>query len=208
MSTLYTRYDPETGEILDGGSITDETLEALVAMGVPLILDVAASKETHYVQTDPLEIVAYTETELAARAAMEAGWLWQMPERVAVDARDLEASKAQKNAEINQKRLAANKSSFLFAGKSIACDELSMIDIQAMNGMILLINGLPPGFNNQWKAMDNTYVAIPDKAAWITFYGAMVATGQANFDHAQDLKDALAEATTTAEVDAITWEGE
>jgi hypothetical protein len=206
MNVSFTIFDPLTGEIDHSGNVSDETFEYYVTSGAHAILDVEADKRTHYVRLTDLEIVEYTEEERVAIAAIKPGWVWQMPERVAVDARELADTKMQKNAEINQKRLAANKSSFLFAGKSIACDELSMIDIQAMNGMILLINGLPPGFDNQWKAMDNTYVSIPDKAAWIAFYGAMVATGQSNFDHAQELKSALAAATTTAEVDAISWE--
>jgi hypothetical protein len=122
------------------------------------------------------------------------------------DDRTIEECKAHKNAEINQKRLTANRTSFPFAGKSIACDELSMLDIQSLNGIVALIGDLPPGFANQWKAIDNTYVAIPDKSTWIAFIGAMVATGQANFDHSQTLKVALAEATTNTDVDAITWE--
>lgn len=121
------------------------------------------------------------------------------------DTRELATAKATKNAEINQKRLEANRSSFVFAGKEIACDELSMLDIQSLNGMITLIGDLPPSFQKQWKAIDNTYVAIPDKNTWIAFMGAMVNAGTNNFNRAQTLKAALAEATTNAEVDAIEW---
>jgi hypothetical protein len=132
-------------------------------------------------------------------------WLEGATEPSWRDDRTIEECKAEKNAEINQKRLAANRTSFPFAGKSIACDELSMLDIQSLNGIVALIGDLPPGFANQWKAIDNTYVAIPDKSTWIAFIGAMVSTGQANFDHSQALKVTLAEATTNAAVDGITW---
>jgi hypothetical protein len=135
------------------------------------------------------------------------GGVWTCPVDVLVwrDDRTLEECRTEKNAEINQKRLLANRTSFVFAGKTIACDELSMLDIQSLNGIVALIGSLPPGFANEWKAIDNTYVAIPDKATWIAFMGAMVSTGQANFDRAQELKAALAAATTNADVDAITW---
>lgn len=51
--------------------------------------------------------------------------------------------------------------------------------------------------------MDNTYVAIPDKATWVQFYGAMVAAGMTHFNHAQALKSQLSAATTAAQVEAV-----
>lgn len=123
-----------------------------------------------------------------------------------MDVRTLAEAKAAKNAEINAARLAANRASFTFGGKAIACDELSALDIASMNGIVALIGAMPPGWPGAWKAMDNTYVSIPDRATWIVFYGAMVQAGQSNFSHAQTLKAALAAATTNAEIDSITWE--
>lgn len=121
------------------------------------------------------------------------------------DDRTIEGAKAMKNAEINQKRLLANRTSFLFAGKSIACDELSMLDIASANGIITLTGAMPPNWPGGWKAIDNTYVPIPDKATWVSFFAAMVQAGTDNFNHSQTLKSALAAATTNAAVDSIEW---
>lgn len=122
-----------------------------------------------------------------------------------VDTRDLTSLKEDKNAEINAARLAANQSYFIYGGKQIACDPLSRSDIDGVNGVVSLTGSLPSGFPNVWKAMDNTYVPIPNRETWISFYGAMITQGTINFNKSQSLKNQLAAATTKEEVDAITW---
>jgi hypothetical protein len=129
---------------------------------------------------------------------LDAGGQW-------VDPRTLADLKLTKNAEINAARLAANRGTFTFAGKQIACDELSRSDIDGFNGIVSLTGTLPPDWIGFWKTADNDYLAIPDVATWTGLYAAMVAQGQANFAHSQALKAALAAAATAAEVEAIVW---
>jgi len=119
------------------------------------------------------------------------------------DPRTLADLKAAKNAAINSARLRANQSHFMFAGKQIAVDPLSRSDIDAMHGTVLMLQAMPAGWPGAWKAMDNTFVAIPDVATWGAFYGAMVAQGMQNFAHSQALKAQLDAATTPAEVEAV-----
>ena len=114
-------------------------------------------------------------------------------------------AKTAKALEINLARAAANQSTFTFAGKQIACDQLSRSDIDAINGRVATRGTLPPSFPGAWKAVDNTYVGIPDVATWNAFYDAMVAQGTVNFVKAQTLKAALAAANTPAEIAAVTW---
>lgn len=118
---------------------------------------------------------------------------------------DLVALKAAKNAEINAARLAANFSTFPYAGKAIACDQLSRSDIDGTNGFVSLYGSLPPGWPGGWKAVDNTYVPISSVADWKAFYSSMFAAGNANFAKAQALKDQLEAATTPEEVQSINW---
>lgn len=113
--------------------------------------------------------------------------------------------KSAKNAEINAWRLKVNRSTFTHAGKVFACDELSRSDIDGANGMIANLGAMPPGWPGGWKAVDNTVLPIATVADWKAFYGSMFASGNANFIHAQDLKTALAAATTAAQVAAIVW---
>lgn len=163
-----------------------------------------ATSSTHYVSAG--ELLAYDEVAQAAKASPPNSFVqWSNAEMAWVDHRSLVECKASKSAEINAARLAANRTSFTFSGKAIACDELSRGDIDGVNGIVSLTGALPPGFPNAWKAMDNTYVAIPDVATWVSFYGAMVAKGTENFAHSQELKAALAAATTPEEVEAIAW---
>lgn len=121
---------------------------------------------------------------------------------------DIDALLANKNAEINAARLQANQTSFTYAGKEFASDPLSRGDIDAMNGMVTLLNALPPGWLGFWKAADNTFLPIEDVATWVEFYGAMVNQGMLNFQHAQWLKaqlQAAYEAGDIAAMQAISW---
>lgn len=124
---------------------------------------------------------------------------------VADEAGTLEGAVFRKNLEINEARWKANTTSFQFNGKDIACDPLSRSDIDAVQAIVSRFDALPLNFPGAWKAMDNQYVLIPDVATWDAFFGAMVATGQANFMHSQTLKSALASATTVEEVNEIHW---
>jgi hypothetical protein len=122
-----------------------------------------------------------------------------------IDGNDLESLKARTRTMINLWRLTANRSSFQFTGKTIACDELSRSDIEGVNGYVALTGSLPPNFPGAWKAIDNSYVAIPDVSTWTQLFGAMVAQGTSNFGRSQALKGIVAAATTAAQLDAIHW---
>lgn len=137
------------------------------------------------------EVVALTPEELAQRAADAAA--------------ALEAARTAKNAAINVARLAANFGTFPHAGKVFACDQLSRSDIDGTNGYVALYGALPVGWPGGWKAVDNTYTAIADVAAWKAFYSSMFAAGNANFAYAQALKAQLESAQTIEDVEAIQW---
>ena len=118
---------------------------------------------------------------------------------------DLTSLKELKNSEINEARLAANFSTFPYSGKVFACDQLSRSDIDGTNGFVSLYGTLPPAWPGGWKAVDNTYISITTVQDWKDFYSSMFAQGNANFIHAQALKDKLQLATTAKEIQEITW---
>lgn len=132
-------------------------------------------------------------------------WADDAPAPAWVETASLDELRSKKNAEINASRMTANFSHFTYSGKQIACDALSRGDIDGVNGYVSLTGTFRTGWHGVWKAMDNTYVPIATVDDWKAFYAAMVDQGQANFDHAQDLKASLASATTAEQVDAITW---
>lgn len=113
--------------------------------------------------------------------------------------------RAAKNEAINSWRAAANQSVFSHAEKKIACDQLSRSDIDGVANHISLFGTFPDGFPGGWKATDNTMIPLLDIDSFRALYASMTAQGTANFNHAQDLKAALAAATTPDEIEAITW---
>jgi hypothetical protein len=131
---------------------------------------------------------------------------WNIETKEWEDLRSIADLKVIKNSIINESRLKANRDKFSFNNKDFACDELSRSDIDGVNGIVTLTGQLPPGWPGGWKAIDNTYVPIPDVATWVAFYAAMVTKGTQNFAHAQALKIMLSNATTKEEIESITWE--
>lgn len=132
-------------------------------------------------------------------------WAWSAEAHRWFATPTLAALKAAKRGEINKARLTANRSSFAFAGKQIACDELSRGDIDGITSAVALTGELPPDFPGAWKAVDNTYVPISDVATWGSLVAAMVARGTANFARSQSLKALLEAAATADAVAAISW---
>ena len=192
-----------TGEILRSVICESDQVAAQVQAGEVLDLHDTAGNGTHHFVSGA--VMAYTAPHAAEKAERRGDAVWSNVAFAWQDLRSLAEVKLAKNAEINESRMTANRETFTFAGKLIACDELSRSDIDAVNGMVSLTNVLPPGFPGGWKAVDNTYVAIPDLAAWISFYGAMVQQGTANFNYAQALKATLLAATTIADSEQISW---
>lgn len=158
----------------------------------------------HETQMDMLEadlgadLPEYTALIATVRAAIHV----PTPEELAAQ---LVAVKAAKNLQITLWRAAENQSYFTYAGKQIACDALSRSDIDAVANSIALTGGFPAGFPNAWKAMDNSYVAIPDVDTFKALHAAMTDQGTVNFGRSQTLKAALAAATTVEQIDAIVW---
>ena len=187
-------YDPVTGVILQSVNAPDLAGVNVGAGLLALEVDSMVRDDLFYVSGSGL--VAYPTRPNAFDQWSGTAW---------IDSRDLNSVKLTRNGMINSARLAANQSTFTFLGKLIACDELSRSDIDAVSGLVALTGVLPPGFPGGWKAIDNTYVAIPDKATWVSFYAAMVAQGVTNFNHAQTLKATLVAALTITEAEAITW---
>lgn len=126
-------------------------------------------------------------------------------EEQAACAPDVEELRAAKNAEINAARAAANLSTFPHEGKQFACDSLSRSDIDGVANHIALFNSFPEGFPGGWKAFDNTMIPLVDVDAFRAMYASMTAQGAENFNHSQELKAALAAASTPEEIAVIQW---
>lgn len=156
------------------------------------------------VQMDMLE--ADLGADLPDHAALIATVRAAIPVPTPVEiAAQLAQAKLDKNTQINQWRAAASRSYFTHSGKQIACDELSRSDIDAVANSIALTGAFPAGFPGAWKAMDNTYVSLPDVDAFKSMFASMTTQGTVNFGHSQTLKAAVAAATTIEQVNAVVW---
>lgn len=196
--TQWVEYRTDTGEIVYEGSSQMVVFDGRAGV---------AALEVENLPRGRAYVAAGALVEIPLPPSVHHAWDWQA--KGWIDPRTLDDHKAAKNEQINGWRLAANRDCFIFAGKEIACDELSRSDIDGVNGMVAITGALSPGFPMAWKAKDNSYVPIADVAAWKTFYAALVAKGTANFAHAQALKAQLAAITdgpnAVAQVEAIQW---
>lgn len=165
------------------------------------------NKAIHVLRVDPYSVVnaSYASTFVECPDDVQEGWIvaegiWSAP-----PGPTLAEAKAAKNLQINDWRATANQTYFTHGGKQIACDQLSRSDIDAVANSIALTGAFPAGFPGVWKAMDNTYISLPDVAAFKAMFASMTLQGTVNFGHSQDLKTALAAATTVEQIDAIVW---
>lgn len=111
-----------------------------------------------------------------------------------------------KAIEINEARLNANASYFIYMKKRIACDKVSQFDITSTNNEINNTGVLPAKWPGGWKAKDNTYVPIQTVEDWKAFHSAMYDQGIRNFLKAQHLKQLVKEANSISEILAVNWE--
>lgn len=118
---------------------------------------------------------------------------------------DLDALRTAKNDEINAERERRTFDTFEHQGKVISCDALSRSDIDGISGYVALNGVFPAIWPGAWKCADNTYLPITTIDEWKAFYTSMVEAGSALYAHAQELKAALAKATTADEIAAIHW---
>lgn len=117
----------------------------------------------------------------------------------------LQKKKNEAFARIDESRLHANKSYFIFKGKQIATDELDQYDISYTTHHVNLNGALPPTFPGIWKAKDGSYIPIPDVTAWKEFIDAMYIQGSKNFMKSVVLKNQIAAAISFEQVDAVVW---
>lgn len=122
-----------------------------------------------------------------------------------VETATLDEIKAARVAAITQARVDADDTYFEFGGKRIAVDEASCKQIYITSSYAALTGQMHPDFPGGWKTIDNSYVAIPNVAAWVNFITALNGAGLAHFNKSQVLKAQIMAATTASAVIAIVW---
>jgi hypothetical protein len=153
------------------------------------------------------EFILMTATfDWAARPSPTAAPQWNSGAPIWIERMSLADFKEQRASEVTAAQVAANASHFIFDGKRISVDEDSFRKMQATCSWVSMTQTMPDNWPGGWKAMDGAdpvlFATVPE---WITFYGAMVQTGLANYNRSLELRAAIEAATTHAEVAAITW---
>jgi hypothetical protein len=195
----------KTGKILQSGTCADSDLIFQYKAGY-LVLEGVGSDFYNYVQNG--QIKKYTPEEIYLKRNLQQGWIWQMPERIAIDTRALEQAKVIASDQINKCRDLALSSFDRFTYDSVVYDgnATAQENIRVTAFIANSDSPLPEGFS--WRSFDNVDVpmnkekilglqaALLQSLATITFNSHKIARG---------LKSEIGAATTNKQVDAITW---
>lgn len=160
------------------------------------VLEGAADPDTHYVKNGVIR--RYTAGELRRKNTVPDGWVWQLPQRKAVDMRTLEQAQAQAWQRIKAARAVAEKKPFISGGN------LFDADVDRLMPAVQMASILGAAYTVQWTLADNTHVTL-DAAAMIAAGAALAARNNNIFDQARELRTAIAACLSNSDVDAVQW---
>lgn len=196
-------YFDATGKITGTGMVNDDSLEALFQMGAAgVLLEAHGSAAAQYVAFDESgnpSLAAYTEEERAALAALQPGWVWQMPERVAVDARELSATITKAVVMVDREADAARAA---VVGDPVRVKEYERAQAQAEAFRDANFSGtVPPcvacwATAKEWTAQQATEDILAASARWL---GALDGIRALRLQTKEDIR----RATTNAQVDTL-----
>lgn len=194
----FVAYETTTGRITRSGFCPDGHEEGQAMSGEVILIGDGTDKG-HYVSNGAIH--AYTPAELTARTTLPEGWIWKMPERIAVDARLLNQAKEIAWERIKQSRSTAETKPFTFNGQLYDAN-IEKIGGAVQMALIAQVAGAP--FSIDWTLADNTVVVLNAQQ----MIGVGVSLGQsiaAIYDTARSLRTTINNATTAQAVDAIVW---
>jgi hypothetical protein len=167
--------------IVNGEYITGPALDAEIMQRAPTWLVQRQSE-------------AQAASNFGAIAALAAGAVSALP--------NLEEYKAAKASLVNPFREKVLASGVAYNGHTFDSDDVSVSRLTAVSNLALAGGALPAGF--VWRSADN--VDVPFTAPDVfSLLGAMIARANEVFGISWAKKQAIAAATTAAEVDAVEW---
>jgi hypothetical protein len=195
------------GEILRYGSSQRDLIAAQVGTDELFIVGIPDAPNEQYVAEGELRY--YSDAEIAVRTALKSGWVWRMPERVAVDMRALEQAKSSQLLRINIARDKAASSMDRFTYEDVLFDgkEVDRSNVSSAAAIVRLGVPLPNGFS--WRAFDNTAMPM-DNTQLLGLEKAMILTLAElklnSHDKARKLKLQIEAASSNTQVDLINFE--
>lgn len=191
------------GEIVRTVSCLEDQAAAQALPGEVLIEDPTADSRTHYVSNGAL--VAYSQAEMEAKA-YRPGWTtgWDNATMAWIDPRTLADHKAAKWEAIKAEREQREFGGFTWDGSTFDSDSQSQSRIMGAAQLATLAAMAQQVFFIDWTLAGNTVRTLSGTD--------MIGVGQAlgvhvGTQHAigRTLRAAIEFATTTAEVEAVTW---
>lgn len=199
-SVSFAKYD-SVGNILYTGEVPDSMIELQKALGNIYVGDIL-SQDAQYIKDGKLH--TYTSNELLAKLNLQPGWVWKMPERIALDTRGLEDAKTIARARVKAARSVAERSNFMYNGNMYQVDKLRIPSAVILALTAKLAN---QPYTTTWTTANNLPVLLDADG--------MIALGVAQgnhisniFDTGRNLYTAIENAATKEEVDSINWLGD
>lgn len=146
------------------------------------------------------EVVRYTSDELLAKNSLAHGWIWKMPERIAVDTRSLSTAQAQAWVRIKAARAAAQASDFTCDGATYQAN--SSLPSEGLAALVARMTAAP--YTKTWRLADNTTKTL-DAAGMIAVCAAQTQHLNDAFNIGEGLRAQIDAAATNAAADAVKW---
>jgi hypothetical protein len=197
----------QSGEIIRSGTAPSDLVSIQVKSDSGEYVLVGQGRQsTHYVLNST--IVEYTNEEKYEIGNLPIGWIWQLPERIAVDVRALEQAKVIAFDKINNCRDLALSSFDRFTYNSVVYDgnAAAQENIRVAAFIANSNTPLPEGFS--WRSFDNVDVPMNKEqllGLQIALLQSLAAVTFNSHKIARDLKSEIEAATTNEQVDAIKW---
>lgn len=186
------------GDILQSGHCAEDAL-SLQAVSPLNVLEGVGSFDLNYVLDNT--VCTYTDAELQAKNNLASGWVWQMPQRVAVDNRTVQQAQCQAWERIKAARAIAEAAPFTCNG--LVYDfNFNNITIAAQGAALALASGSP--FSVVWTLHDNTTVTL-DAQGMIAVGTAMGDTIDTIYNTSRTLRAAIYACWNNTQADEIVW---
>ena len=188
----------DSGEIVQHGHCPEEALSIQGSQGRN-VLEGEGDFDKFYVINKI--ITPYTDAELQSKNNLPEGFIWQMPQRIAVDKRAL--SDAQSQAWIRIKGVRTTKEAAPFVCDGVTYDA-NKTNITGGVQMAIIAKSAGTAFSVNWILADNTTRTL--NADQMIAVGVTLGNIVDNiYDTAYGLRTKIENTKTISDADAITW---
>ena len=188
----------DSGEIVQHGHCPEESLSLQGSQGRSVMAGDGDFDKFYVINNT---ITPYTDAELQSKNNLPDGFVWQMPQRIAVDKRAL--LDAQKQAWERMKTIRSTKESSPFTCNGLVYDA-NKINITGGVQMASIAKSSGAAFSVNWTLADNT-IKVLDADGMIAVGVTLGSLVDSIYDTASNLRTNIYNTKTIADADAIVW---